>query len=262
MMYHKAKINKAVSILITIITFFCFSFFIESSDADDLKGLIRKLESKDPTVRKEVAWKLGEIKDPLAVEPLMAILKEDNDWDVRSMAEDALVKIGAPAVDSLVVALKDEEWRVRTRATRTLGAIKDFRAVDPLITALKKDNVFIVRRFAAQALGEMGEIKDSRAVQILNDAWKNKNLEIVAGAYSFFVCRGEPGSEEVLIEALNRHWTRKMIMDFLNSGNNRLKEAAFELAKRHVPQFKTTIALDWRGPKWGSALTSSALTSR
>ena len=43
--------------------------------------------------------------------------------------------------------------------------------------------------------------------------------------------KGEPGTEVILIEVLNQSLSKKIIMDFVNSGNPRLSEAAFERAE-------------------------------
>jgi hypothetical protein len=55
---------------------------------------------------------------------------------------------------------------------------------------------------------------------------KARDLEIVGGAYSFFVRRGEVGTEELLIEALNKHANVDMVTAFYNCGNEKLREAA------------------------------------
>jgi HEAT repeat protein len=77
---------------------------------------------------------------------------------VRYAAAEALVKIGAPAMEPLIAALKDKDSKdsdVRQAAAEALGEIKDPRAVEPLIAALK-DEVSNVREAAAQALDHLG----------------------------------------------------------------------------------------------------------
>jgi HEAT repeat protein len=88
-----------------------------------------------------------------AVEPLIAALK-DGDLDVRLGATAALAKIGAPAVEPLIAALKDGDLDVRLGATAALAKI-GAPAVEPLIAALK-DGDWNVRQAAAGALGEIG----------------------------------------------------------------------------------------------------------
>ena len=88
----------------------------------------------------------------------------------------------------------------------------------------------MVRFWAAQALGRF---KDARAVETLVAALKDGNLEIIAGAYSFFIARGENGTEVLLINALNAHGFSQMAEDFLNSNNALLSEAALQWAKNN-----------------------------
>ena len=147
----------------------------------DIKGLIKALRyRKDEGVRQVAARALGEIKDPRAVEPLSAALK-DAEWRVRLAAAEALGEIKDPrAVEPLSAALKDAEWVVCIAAAQALDhlgwepaqdeiagwywmakrdwdkcvALGSF-AVEPLIAALK-DTDEEVRRAAAEALDRLG----------------------------------------------------------------------------------------------------------
>jgi len=135
---------------------------------DHVGELIAALNTWDGEARSSAAAALGATKDPRAVKPLIALLK-DPDYSVRDRARDALVEIGAPAVELLIVALRNTDSDVRDRATRALGALKDPRAVEPLIMALKDDPDSDVRKSAAAALGAA---KDPRAVEPLIVALK------------------------------------------------------------------------------------------
>lgn len=251
MRHHKPEsyLGKALVISIGLIIFSSFLFVVGNSEAGDADKLINQLRSRNPVVREEAARKLGDLKDPSAVEPLIAILKKDKDWRVRWSVEDALVNIGGPAVEPLMKMLKDDSWRVRRRAVRTLGKIRDPRAIEPLVALMKTDDDCYIRKSAARAIGE---INDSRAGEILIPALKNKDWEVIEGAYRFYIRRGEPGSEAVLIETLNKFWNKTMVIDFLNSGNRQLGEAAADCAKKRG--YSTTSTLDWIVPKWGQAL--------
>ena len=118
---------------------------------EPLIAALKDKDSKDSDVRQAAAEALGEIKDPRAVEPLIAALK-DEDSDVRAAAAYALGEIKDPrAVEPLIAALKDGDSDVRKAAAKALGEIKDPRAVEPLIAALK-DAKWRVREAAAEAL--------------------------------------------------------------------------------------------------------------
>lgn len=78
---------------------------------------IKRLQERDMTVRRQAADHLGTIGGARAVEPLVRALK-DEDWGVRTIAENSLWQIwcrsGDPAVDSLlhegIQALERETW--------------------------------------------------------------------------------------------------------------------------------------------------------
>lgn len=120
----------------------------------DVLGLIKVLQSKsDSEVRIKAEKALGELGAEIAVEPLILALKDDN-WRVRYEAARALGKIkGAMAVEPLIQILKDEDGDFRMRAVAALGNIGE-PAVEPLIQALKdEDGDFRMR--AAAALDEL-----------------------------------------------------------------------------------------------------------
>jgi HEAT repeat protein len=220
--------------------------FIGSVAADEIDALIKQLKSSKLTQRLAAAKALGEKKDTRAVNPLVSVLKKDANWDVRLAAENALVSIGSPSVEPLVQILKEEkECFVRRRAARALKELRDTCDPRTFKNASQKDNDCFVRRVAARALAE---VKHPEAAEFLDDAMKKKNLEIVSAAYAYYIKKGEAGTEGVLIEALwEGCYERKMVFDFAYCGNEKLKQAADEIAKKRG----YTIAADWSGPQWG-----------
>ncbi len=102
-----------------------------------------------------LTWALGNISDPRAIDRLIKILKNEDDY-VQSAASEALAKIGKPAVEHLIQALNDNNWTVRWEAIDALGKIKDIRAFESLLQALK-DVKSEVRWKAAEALGKIGD---------------------------------------------------------------------------------------------------------
>lgn len=121
----------------------------------DVKRLIAALNyQKDPAVRAQAAQALGNAGDPLAVEPLVTCLA-DQDRNVRQCAVAALGDIGdAGAVQPLIAALSDG-W-TRWLAINSLGEIADPTAVRPVIAALGDADV-AVRKAAVKALGKFGD---------------------------------------------------------------------------------------------------------
>ena len=107
-------------------------------DARAVEPLINALKDLDQHVRMNAASTLGKMKDARAVEPLIAVLNDPVD-EVQIYATLALAKIGHPALEPLIAALNDQHLIIRYRAAKALGAIKDFRAVGPLIGVMKNN---------------------------------------------------------------------------------------------------------------------------
>ena len=77
---------------------------------------LRQLSSENVAARQKAAQKLGESREPRALEPLVTALK-DKDSSVRQAAEEALKRIDAGwakseaaqrVIPTMVAALKDE----------------------------------------------------------------------------------------------------------------------------------------------------------
>jgi len=106
------------------------------------EALIEALGDSDEVVRGEIALALGNLSAdvPEAVPRLIALLTDEEEFthgektlDVRSAAQTALAKIGAPAIASLLEALRADRADLRAIALSTLsrigslpeGAVKD-----------------------------------------------------------------------------------------------------------------------------------------
>jgi HEAT repeat protein len=136
-----------------------------------VEALIEGLKSKDESVRMYAAMALGRIKDVRAVAPLIEALRiKTRLGGAEGSASTALTEIGEPAVEPLITVLKDNDDNVRVLAIISLGGIGDARAVEPLISTLKDDNKR-VRNFAAKALKKIG---GEKAEQYLKD-YKKQN---------------------------------------------------------------------------------------
>ena len=193
-----------------------------------LKPLIEALGDEETFIKFYAAEALGNIGDNRAVEPLIEALK-DEDENVRKAAAYALGEIGDNrALEPLIEALGDEKDIVRKNAAYALGQIGK-PAIESLFKALEDKNGY-VRINAARALGN---INDPNVIEFLIASLKDKKLEIIAGAYSFFIKRGEEGTEAVLIEALNAYGDEGMATSYINCGNIELSKAARTWATSH-----------------------------
>jgi len=129
-------------------------------------------------LRCEAADALGKIEDPRIVGFLIEALN-DRSLCVREAATRSLEKVGKPAVEPLIASLRDENYDVCYRSIVLLGEIGDSRAVEPLVGVLKHFELWALRFEAARSLGM---IKDPRAVGPLTEALSDKDEDVREGA--------------------------------------------------------------------------------
>jgi len=108
-------------------------------------------------VRANAVRALGGLKDPRAVDPLLAALaKKGEHPEVKGNAAIALGSLRVQrAVAPLIAALKHSDPMVRGAAASALGQLGDPRALPPLIAALADDDAH-VRMQITGSLGRMG----------------------------------------------------------------------------------------------------------
>jgi vesicle coat complex subunit len=134
-----------------------------------VEPLIAALNNGNPSVRRNAAWAIGEIRGGLvtdrtaAVEPLIATLSDEDSW-VRMAAAYSLGEMRpSQATESLIAALGDAEWNVRSMAAWALGEMKASAAVESLTSLSLRDENEWVRRKAVRALDEIKESKGQRS---------------------------------------------------------------------------------------------------
>jgi HEAT repeat protein len=94
--------------------------------------------------------------------------------NVRNAAVISLGLLGNPrAVDSLILALKDEEW-IMFSAIEALARIGDNRVIEPLISALDQNDDLI----SAMIIETLGELKDKKAIEPLLSKIKDVPVEL------------------------------------------------------------------------------------
>ena len=71
--------------------------------------------------------------------------------------------------------VRDQGQYVESKAAHALAALRDARAVAPLITALRDDPASGIRAVAGRALGELG---DARAIEPLRQALDDPDAEV------------------------------------------------------------------------------------
>jgi HEAT repeat protein/beta-lactamase regulating signal transducer with metallopeptidase domain len=147
--------------------------------------LIAALSYANPSVRRNAAWAIGELRGSrerdrsAAVEPLLISLRDAEPW-VRVAAAYALGELRPQrATDALILALGDTEWIVREMAAWSLGEMKARAGVESLTARLLEDENERVRRKAAWALGE---IRDAQALEALTAALNDRDQRVRATA--------------------------------------------------------------------------------
>jgi len=130
----------------------------------------KALIDEDPLARKHALFMLGMTNDQTFTDLFINSL-HDPEKAVRSQAVEALVRIGFPVFEKVVVLLDDSDWKVRYRAAEILGMMKNRVAVKPLIQALtdEKDHV---RYMAAKGLCRL---KDPEALAPLRNSLNDEN---------------------------------------------------------------------------------------
>jgi HEAT repeat protein len=185
--------------------------------------LIELLENKDFIYTHGVIVALGEIGDPLAVEPLIKKLKEGDTWPAaRSLAEigdkraiyplilaldnninnsvyRALISFGAPAREAIISSLSNmESSDVRRNSLRFLRENNLITSLN-LVVPLLSDQASDVRVEAIRALiGFDGEIINELLLPLLRD----KNDEVRFTAADALYDRGDKRAFHTLVGVL------------------------------------------------------------
>lgn len=121
--------------------------------SENVNQLIDRLHSDTPSEAIAAAHALGLLQDKIAVVPLFILFRNPKaDHRVRLAAAEALIALdSAPAIVTLLSALRSADWQVRRNATAMLGMVRAEWAVIPLAAALDDPNE-MVRRTAEAAL--------------------------------------------------------------------------------------------------------------
>ena len=113
--------------------------------------------SDRPLARIEAVRGLAGAGDPACIPILISALENDQ-WQVRSEAYDALVRLGDQAVPALLEALGDIHRPLVGSVILILGAIRAPGSADSLIRLMESDE-----DLAGYAIWALGEIGDARA---------------------------------------------------------------------------------------------------
>jgi HEAT repeat protein len=119
-----------------------------------------------------IVFRLGDLRDRRAVEPLARCLVEELDWRLDRTASEALVKIGGPQVEEEMIALliHEDHNRVRRHAIETLFPVQGERSL-ALSRRMLSEEDFGLKGMACSNLAHLGTPDDLKLLLPLCDYW-------------------------------------------------------------------------------------------
>jgi len=248
-------------------------------DARAVEPLIRVLEDYEDQVRRNAAVALGQIGDFRAVEPLIGRLILHG--DCRHAIGNALVKLGAVAVEPLMAVLIDKRFNYWGPAcvVETLGKLGDTRAVEILIQTLANSNES-VREKAATALTQLGQTQWSNWIKGDDDDFSRLAASGCVRAFELLICGlkngaptaahalgklGDPAALEPLIAALasDHHPMREAAVEALVRLDDVIALAPLiELLNQAQPiSLMAVVSLGRKDPQLFGSLLTDVLTN-
>ncbi|MHC4307917.1 MAG: HEAT repeat domain-containing protein, partial [Planctomycetota bacterium] len=223
-------------------------FFFEKKD--DMKENLLQAA----LVQKNIVWALGLIKNKSAVGPLMKRL-ETADPDLKREIILALKMIGdkqaVPVLNEIL--LKDENPYVRFDAARALGGIDSTDSIFTLIKAMKTDKYWMVKGGCAGALGERGDNRAVYGLKTLLNKDAGDDASWARDRAAWALSRVGTGGIEALVSSLGAKGTsarRRASWALIDTGDpavpyllSALKEVSSYARKR------AAMVLGWIGNK-------------
>jgi HEAT repeat protein len=138
-------------------------------DGRAIDPLIAAMQDPEHLAGLLVVDAVGDFRDPRAIAPLIALLDAGPDYDyLGTEVADALRKIGAPAADALLTALKDNNSRIRSGAAAVWGTFDPPVGMAPraaeALAAMLEDGDKNASAAAAWALGNNRKLEAEAAV--------------------------------------------------------------------------------------------------
>jgi HEAT repeat protein len=258
----------------------------------DIKGLVKAFRDKPYVYDRQAVIALGELGNPTAVDPLLALLEDKTRSNLHSHVARALGKLGdVRAIQPLIKELDSQG--MLAEAAEALGELGDRRAIEPLVAQLGRGwpdaNVQIAlalaklgteslepllaalrdgksrntRECAAMALGLL---RDGRAVEPLITALDDNDQMVYQAAAKALGVIGDPRAIAPLISRLGRHLPRFAIA-LVRIGGDEAEQAVFDYwltnpyEPSHWPE-ETALAIISRAERMSDSRAAEALTIR
>lgn len=139
-------------------------------DQQVVEILLEQLASKDAAVRDNASEALGLLQDARAIQPLIGVIRDDQNLSVRRSAVQALGRIDhKESIPTLIAALQDQDMYIVINAAQALGRMRSANAVDALQTILTHPEK-MVNSAARAALQNIATPEALAAVE----AWERK----------------------------------------------------------------------------------------
>lgn len=162
---------------------------VPAVDRVALSAAIAALRDSNADVARDAATTLGRLGDASAVEPLIDVLRNENDYFhsvVRAAAASSLAQLrDARAFEPLCNATRDEMAEASAEAVRALAAMGDKRAARVLIDIVRNPTGYFlstVRLAAVSGLIELGG--DQSAVELARVAADGSEDPVIRQAAS------------------------------------------------------------------------------
>jgi len=156
----------------------------------------------------------------------------DEKWETRRRNSEIIAKIGKPAVDPLIEAIKSDNEDIRYWAVQALGAIGDPGGTDVLLKMMRTGNL----KSRAFAAGALGKTSSTEVIQQLIASLEDPSWQVQENAAKSLQTIGKPALPalaEVLKKASDNvaFWIVKIIMavdleilkKFLNIKNKNIR---------------------------------------
>jgi HEAT repeat protein len=173
----------------------------ELGDGSAAPTLLDSLDDREPEIRIQAARGLGRMRWTPAIDAIVARFAAETPW-VRARYSDTLVGFGADATWPLLAYVRVNhhfESEGPVAAIRTLAAIGDDQAAQPLIEVLRNASDPEVRLAAIEALGALGNL---RAAPALRNQARSADWRIRAKALSALGDIGDHGSLDLMATGL------------------------------------------------------------
>jgi len=128
---------------------------------------------KDPSVREDLIFELGNSYDTSAVQPLVEILQNDQWAPVRAQAAKSLITLGLGSADTNIQ--KFVKGKFGDDRSKTLLLLKENMIMPALKNALYDKDIYVVYN-AASALVSLGDT-EYLTLKVLFDIFRKKNIK-------------------------------------------------------------------------------------